>query len=417
MFRVWYSTESFADWVIDNTILSHRQNVQKCALAESDASKPGTFHKIPDHLKKILYLDAPDIIIEFNNEPILSIEESKEAGTGHNPFQRFSRLVAAVENNVPSFYIYPESKIISRAAGLRWDSMNPLIFRALEEIMRTYNIPAFLYYFPTDYRRFFEHPEDSLNIRTQGIRFNADRRYRGCPVADDPQMIELFSSIDLIVNQVENEGLQSLNNILNEQRVFRDKRHWMIEEYNRKGGGLNWSPLTSTIELPTRYLLNYLSSYNNRVYNILDSELLAGRETTVFYHTESKYRSQGDPFTGCLAAIDYIKCRTGRTFENRDKNLVMVWGNLVVDEENETFLIERGEPTGCSISEFTRQAENGERNSLLLQGYDNIQSHEIPRYYMHVRYGSTYSKSKPIRIFSYFADAIIFPDGALWRDA
>ena len=47
----------------------------------------------------------------------------------------------------------------------------------------------------------------------------------------------------------------------------------------------------------------------------------------------------------------------------------------------------------------------------------DIANHEIPRYYMQVRYGSTFSKVKHIRVFSYFADAILFPDGALWRDA
>ncbi len=47
----------------------------------------------------------------------------------------------------------------------------------------------------------------------------------------------------------------------------------------------------------------------------------------------------------------------------------------------------------------------------------DIPSSEIPRYYMQVRYGSMFSKVKHIRVFSYFADAILFPDGALWRDA
>lgn len=36
---------------------------------------------------------------------------------------------------------------------------------------------------------------------------------------------------------------------------------------------------------------------------------------------------------------------------------------------------------------------------------------------MQVRYGSTYLKVKHILKFSYFADAILFPNGFLWRDA
>ena len=52
---------------------------------------------------KILYLDAPDLIVEKDNEPIFSIEVTTEAGTGHNAFQRFARIAASVENCVPSF--------------------------------------------------------------------------------------------------------------------------------------------------------------------------------------------------------------------------------------------------------------------------------------------------------------------------
>ena len=91
MYRVWYSTESFADFIIDKTILSTK-NVVKKKLAESDAKAPNDFYKIPDHIRKILYLDCADIIIEKDNNPILCIEETKEAGTGHDVTQRFLEL-------------------------------------------------------------------------------------------------------------------------------------------------------------------------------------------------------------------------------------------------------------------------------------------------------------------------------------
>ena len=142
MYRVWYSTESFADYIIDHTDLS-TENPVKRYMFESDASKPRNFHSMPDHIRRILYLDAPDLIVERNNEPIFSIEISTEAGTGHNAFQRFSRIAAAVENAVPTFYIYPEGAIISRqGAATKWDTINPLIFKALEQVMDIYGIPA-----------------------------------------------------------------------------------------------------------------------------------------------------------------------------------------------------------------------------------------------------------------------------------
>ena len=88
MYRVWYSTESFADYIVDHTCLSTKSPV-KCRLYESDASRPKDFHTVPDHIRRILYLDAPDLIVEKDNEPILSIEVTTEAGTGHNAFQRY----------------------------------------------------------------------------------------------------------------------------------------------------------------------------------------------------------------------------------------------------------------------------------------------------------------------------------------
>jgi len=66
---------------------------------------------------------------------------------------------------------------------------------------------------------------------------------------------------------------------------------------------------------------------------------------------------------------------------------------------------------------FIDAVKASESKNLLTKNYNDITSSEIPRYYMQVRYGSTYSKVKHVRVFSYFADAILFPNGALWRDA
>jgi hypothetical protein len=115
-----------------------------------------------------------------------------------------------------------------------------------------------------------------------------------------------------------------------------------------------------------------------------------------------------------LAAIDYLICREGKTFEERVYNLVLAWGDFTIDDEHETFQLESNQST---IHDFVNAVQASETKNLLSKNYDDIRNYEIPRYYMQVRYGSMFSKSKPIRVFSYFADAILFPDGALWRDA
>jgi hypothetical protein len=62
-------------------------------MYESDANNAGKFHTMPDHIKQILYLDAPGLIVEMDAEPIFSVEVSTEAGTGHNAFQPAIRVV------------------------------------------------------------------------------------------------------------------------------------------------------------------------------------------------------------------------------------------------------------------------------------------------------------------------------------
>lgn len=57
--------------------------------------------------KNILAYDRPDIILVMDGEPVLVLERSEEVPSGHNVGQRFARLLAAAEANVPCIYIFP----------------------------------------------------------------------------------------------------------------------------------------------------------------------------------------------------------------------------------------------------------------------------------------------------------------------
>lgn len=408
-YRIWYSTESFADYIINFTNLKNKQFVKK-KMYESDANNSKNFHTMPDHIKKILYLDAPDLIVEIDHEPIFSVEVSTEAGTGHNAFQRFARLAAAVENNVPAFYIYPEAVIIKRKpASVKWDKINPLVFKALEDVMTIYKIPALLYYFPSDYRT---HPltENSPNQRTKGLLFEQNRNFAGSPNHTDSEMQSMFEAMNVIIQNAEKVGAIKGMETLLSKRIMMDRKALMTEEYHQKGGNMEMSPLSATVKVPTQYLLNYLKKHENRNYKI--GELLRSRTETIIYKVNAKFR--GDPYPGALAAIDYLVCREGKSFEERKYNLVLAWGNLEVDEVNKTLILTS---TKSTIKDYISAVQKSEAKNILSRNYNQIANFEIPRYYMQVRYGSTYSKSKHIRVYSYFADAILFPDGALWRDA
>ncbi|MCB0379710.1 MAG: hypothetical protein KDD24_00540 [Flavobacteriales bacterium] len=408
-FRIWYSTEPFADFVIDNTELRNKTYVKK-KMYESDANNAKNFHTMPDHIKKILYLDAPDLIVEIDHEPIFSVEVSTEAGTGHNAFQRFARLAASVENNVPAFYIYPEAAIITRqTTPPKWDKINPLVFKALDDVMSIYDIPALLYYYPSDYRT---HPDaaTSTNQLSKGILHDPNRIYSGSPLGTDTEMTNMFSTMNEIIAVFEKHGIVKGREKLLGNRTVIARRTFMNQEFTNKGGHLNMSPLSATIKIPTQYLLNYLSQFENANYSI--GELLRSRGETIIYKVNAAFR--GDPYPGALAAIDYLLCREGKSFEERRFNLVLAWSDVNVDDSNQTIELPG---TKGKVDDFVRAVQASENKNILSKDYADIANHEIPRYYMQVRYGSTYSKVKHIRVFSYFADAILFPDGALWRDA
>lgn len=408
-YRIWYSTESFADYIIANTDLKNKFFVKK-KMYESDANNARNFHTMPDHIKKILYLDAPDLIVEINHEPIFSIEVSTEAGTGHNAFQRFARLAASVENNVPAFYIYPEAAIITRKdTPPGWDKINPLVFKAMDDVMSIYNIPALLYYYPSDFRNNPD-PSTSSNQLTKGLLHDPNRNYSGSPLATDPEMSEMFTAMDEIIKVFEKYGTVNGREKLLSNRTVIARKAFMGQEYINKGGHLNMSPLSATVRIPTEYLLNYLSRFENKNYSI--GELLRSRNETIIYKVNASFR--GDPYPGALAAIDYLLCREGKSFEERKYNLVLVWSDVNIDTVNKTIELPG---TKGKVNDFITAVQASENKNILTKRYKEIDNHEIPRYYMQVRYGSTYSKVKHIRVFSYFADAIIFPDGALWRDA
>jgi len=414
MYRIWHSTESLADYIIDHTLLGTR-DVVKSKLYESDANNPTRFHTMPDHIRKILYLDAPDIIVELNNRPIFTIEISTAAGTGHTISQRFARIAASVENGVPAFYVYSKGAIIPRSGRYKWDIINPIIFKVLEEVMRIHGIPALLYYFPSDIDDF---PNSDIasapNFSNKGLRHDKDiAKYPACPDSTSPEMANMFAAINKVLKTIETKGLHDGRAALLHTREIAQQRDFMSKEFYDRAGKKRlsgMSPLSATIEVDTQYLLNFLSSHESGGYRI--GELLRSRKTTVLYKANSGFR--GDPYAGSLAAIDYLLCREGKTFEDRNSNLVMVFGKMAIDDNDQTITITN--KAGSTIQRLFKDVKACAKHNLLTKDYAELKSSEISRYYMQMRYGSTYSKVKHIRVFSHFADAILFPDGALWRD-
>jgi hypothetical protein len=225
-------------------------------------------------------------------------------------------------------------------------------------------------------------------------------------------MQDLFKCIDKIFSEAISKGvIQSRYGLLAIPEI-RNRRSFMTSEFHTKAAGRKvgeMSPLTAVKTMSTNCLLNYLKKYEKGGYSI--GGLLRSRPETLIYCVDAAFR--GDPYPGALAAIDYISARSGKTFEEREFNLVLAWGNLSVDLVKNTLKLKSDKAT---IVDFVKKIQISEDKNILSKSYSELKPGEVPRYYMQVRYGSMFSKSKDVRVISYFADAILFPDGALWRD-
>jgi len=414
---IWHSPEAsiLSDWIIDKTSLRNQPSVIKKELAMSDASAPRTFHLMPARIKEILYLDSPDIIISISDVPVISIEISEEAGTGHNVFQRFSRLAAAVENNVAAFYIYPEAVWINRTKSntKRWDVLNPLIFKTMENMMRIYDIPAFLYFFPTDYQGDTKKPPTS-DFGPKGHSYEDDPNYPGVPSSSSIEMKQLLAHLEEMLKISYSSAPSQVGAIALKKKWAQDKRDWMAHQWATRNAGKPWSPQTATIEVDTQVLLAFLSRYAEKGHNF--GPMLSSRARTVIYFPKEKYRPQGDPYTGALASLDYLLCRDGKTYEDREKNLVIAFGELEFLKSGELARVSGPATIGDYVTPI-QDLYRSKSRVLLGRSYVDLKKGQIPRYMMQVRHGTTYTKRKDLRIFAYFADAIIFPDGSLWREA
>ncbi|MDR2829519.1 MAG: hypothetical protein LBB45_00485 [Methanobrevibacter sp.] len=243
-----------------------------------------------------------------------------------------------------------------------------------------------------------------------------DEEYLSLPKKNDKEIISFFEFVNLIVEKSVNDDMDTL--LLNERMVV-DRRCWMQEEYvnkinkkQKEGENKNLSPESATLEVPTTSLITFLKKYVDKDHDF--GNFLQSRSQTVIYKVNAKFR--GDPYPGALVAIDYLQTRNGKHIDDRDKNLVLAWCNLRYNKENDSLDVIESK---SSINDFiysVNKVRDPKKCSLSRDDYSNLEKEHIPRYYMQVKHGCMFSKKKELRVYSSFADAIIFRDGALWKE-
>lgn len=103
-----------------------------------------------ENLSNDLKYDKPDIILKDGTKTILVVERTIEVPSGHNVGQRFGRLAAGAENQIPVVYFGPYAafKHGGDTAGPRY--MNLRLFYALNKLSNIYQSAITTINWPVD---------------------------------------------------------------------------------------------------------------------------------------------------------------------------------------------------------------------------------------------------------------------------
>ena len=379
--KIWHpNDENSAHWFIAGSSLKGLDWVP-CIIPNAGTAE---FLNLPETLKEILRLDKPDLIatLEINgiDIPVVSIEITTTTPQSQHAKQRVPRLVAAAESQVPALYIIPERK---RSSGSIYSLGNDLFF-GVDRIQTINHVPVIIYAYPDN----------------EGMIFH-DPNYPNQPNLISPSIINAFRTIDILVtNKIKGNNTNALY-----------ENQWILDELarqNARGAKSNISVKNySTLkELPTTDLADFIEQNTGMskghitgTINKLPNRIKSRTNTIIFKPQGRLFKHANDPYSGMLAFFDYAFCRTGRSVEDRNKNIIYM-------------------PSNDSIYNIT--------DEFCPQGYNKFWNHDCPfrsinvpdidqqfQISHHLQYGCVFTKIKPLRILGYFSDLIIFQDSML----
>lgn len=372
-YTIWYAENAAqARLLANNTALAGRARLVRLAASRRE------FPSVPRSLQQILYLDRPDIIVTHGPEhaPLVAVEMSAEAPTGHDSFQRFARVSACASLGVPFAYLLPERKWVQREGTTgRWDIYNPLIFEALLRVGRVHQVPVLGVLWSADKQH--GRPEQGY------LRCLGDE---ALPDPGLPGVRALFDFVDEVIRSHEN-GYPVARMLSTIQWAQWEQE--MRQRYHERGGRRGeWSPLSACKIVETSALARELKRRMPEL-----PEHLKTRKETVLYMTGSR-TFRGDPYAGALVAIDYLCCREGPAPMSRRRNLGILFPSASMRQLTEK--CRAFHQTGCPLS------------------WPPDRARASPYYTLHLRDGCRYTKQKEIRIICYFADFIVFEDGIVF---
>ncbi|HJQ32939.1 MAG TPA: hypothetical protein VJ866_12205 [Pyrinomonadaceae bacterium] len=383
--KIWHANDNnAADWFEDGV------SALGLTWEKQPIPKPGTaeFLNLPEAFKNILRLDNPDIIatleVDRIDRPVISVEITATTPQSQHAKQRVPRLVAAAEADVASIYIIPGRKL----SGGSPYSLGADIYFGTSRIGDLNDIPVLVYRYP-DVGGILQH----------------SATYPNQPELSAPEIQNAFTAIRTIIKYklAHPSKLRDFKNALDHDMWIKAQR-----DGQRTTGAsvrVNVANYTTLTEIDTADLPIYLRT--NTVMTpkrITDTFLklpnrILSRERTLIMRASRLFSHAGDPYCGMLAFFDYAFCRVGREVEERDKNLVFM-------------------PYATGISRISDEfAPNGYHRFWADRcpfSFDDVPSVTAQfNISHHLQYGCVYTKIKPLRIYGYFSDMIIFQDAML----
>ena len=386
MNKIWHAGDPDAVlWFIHNSNFANEHEFLPAVIPNAGSSD---FLNLPEKIKNILRLDKPDLIItmDINNvdEPVISLEITMTTPQSQHAKQRIPRIIAAAESDIPAIYLIPKRKLSSGSLY----TIGKDVYHCLDKVQDMNRIPVILYNWPDNDGTLITHNE-----------------FPNLPNNNNQEMIDMFRTIDKMLGL----RLASRHSEQFKQLLYEDR--WIKSQIKKtKDIGNKWVENIGnfpTVELiRTETLSDYLQSNtrmnNPRITRTLDKlpkRILNRENTLIFKPTGRMFDHAGDPYTGMISFFDYVFCRFGRNVEERHTNLVYMPLN-----ENSKNIVDEFAPAG-----YNRFYENNcplSINTLPTVEEQFSISH-------HLQYGCVYTKIKPLRIYGYFSDMIIFQDSML----
>jgi hypothetical protein len=384
--KIWHANDlNAADWFIEG-VKPLRQTWAKEVIP---AAGSAGFLRLPEQIKRILRLDKPDLIatIEKNgrDEPVVSIEITSTTPHGQHGKQRFARLVAAAEAGVPCLYITPERKEAVVRNRPHIYNLTESVYYALERINSLNDAPAFIYCY-----------SDATG------KLLMDSRFPQQPSLSHPDIQNAFKSIVSAIKRLStNVSLQAWRRdpwVSSELRRISAKASGHVESVSdyKTLEGIQTSDLES-------YLLSNTSMPRTWVKKTLDESpprLFARDRSLIFKPNGRLFEKAGDPYCGMMAFFDYVFCRTGSGVEDRHTNLIYMPLKHSRPRDISSHFAAKGYHT------FYKR-DSAFRHKHVDKVAQQFQiSHEL-------QYGGVFTMIKPLRIYGYLADLIVFNDAML----